>query len=458
MSSRFATESTGLVIASKGVIDVGSAWMVAMIAVLLALLAFLAVAETAFTRITRIKAQTLAGERRTKSARALAALARTPERVLNALLLAGTIALMAEAFLGAILAQRLFGGWGILVAFFVNVVLVFVIAEALPKTWAVVSTERAALATALPLAALIRLSPLAFVSRALIGLANVLLPGKGLAQGPFVSEQELLGIVDAAVEDDVIEAEERELIESIITFGDTVAREVMVPRPAMVTVPATATITDALDVAIEHGFSRVPVAGESVDDVVGIAYTKDLVRAERTGNGGDVVSGVARNAHFVPETKPVARLMREMQSDKYHLAILVDEYGGIAGLVTLEDCLEELVGDIVDEYDTEDDDVVTLSDGTLRIDGGLGISDLNDLLGVDVPDDDWDTVGGFVFGTIGHVPTPGERFVHAGYEFVAEKVDGRRVARVLVSRVDGEPAQRAPSERRATGDQQRADA
>jgi CBS domain containing-hemolysin-like protein len=317
-------------------------------------------------------------------------------------------------------------------AFVVNVVVFFVLSEALPKTWAILSPERAALLTARPMSALVRFAPLRLVSRGLIGLANILIPGKGLKKGPFVSEQELLGFVEAAAEEDVIEHEERELIESIIEFGDTVAREIMVPRPDMVTVPATATATSALDIAIEHGYSRLPVVGETTDDVLGIIYTKDLARAERTGQGDAAVTALARQARFVPETKPVARLMREMQADKIHMAMLVDEYGGIAGLVTLEDCIEELIGEINDEYDTEEPDVERLDDGELRVDGGYGIHDLAELLKRDLPDDDWDTVGGFVFGMLGHVPTAGESIEYEDHRFTAEKVEGRRVACVLV--------------------------
>jgi CBS domain containing-hemolysin-like protein len=201
----------------------------------------------------------------------------------------------------------------------------------------------------------------------------------------------------------------------------------------MVTVLGTDTVSAALDVAIEHGYSRVPVAGERVDDVVGIAYTKDLVRVERAGQGADAVAGLARPARFVPETKPVAHLMREMQAGKDHMVVVVDEYGGIVGLATLEDCIEELVGDIVDEYDVEDPEIERLPDGQFRLDGSLPIDELNDLLAVEVPDDDWDTVGGFVLGTLGHVPEEGESVEYSGHRFTAERVDGRRIALVRVS-------------------------
>ncbi len=294
-----------------------------------------------------------------------------PEKFLNPVLLTINFVQVGQAFLTTILLDELFGRWGLLLGFVLSVFILFVFTEAIPKTWAVLHSERAALVTARPILWLVRFPPLRFLTTALIGMANWLLPGKGLKQGPFVSEREFLGYVEAAAEDEVIEHEERRLIESIIEFGDTVAREVMVPRPDMVTVSAQAKITEALDLAIEHGFSRLPVVGDSVDDVLGIAYAKDLMRAEREGRGFQPVAGLARAARFVPETKPVARLMREMQAEKFHMALLVDEYGGISGLVTLEDCLEELVGEIVDEYDEEDDDVEHLPTGELKVDGGL---------------------------------------------------------------------------------------
>jgi CBS domain containing-hemolysin-like protein len=408
--------------------------MLVVIVIVLGLLMCLAVAETALNRISRVRAQALNEERHSRASRALLRLVEQPELFINPILVTVTVLQTGQAFLMSLLAGRVFDGWwGIVIVFILNVVLFFVLAEALPKTWAVLSADRAALLTARPVLALVRFPPLRAVARGLIGMANVLIPGKGLKQGPFVSERELLGIVGAAAEDEVIEHEERELIESIIEFGDTLAREIMVPRPDMVVVNASASITDALDLAIEHGFSRLPVVGESVDDVLGIAYAKDLMRVEREGRGFQPVAGMARPPRFVPETKPVARLMREMQAGHFHMCLLVDEYGDTAGLVTLEDCIEELVGDIVDEYDTAETEFERLPTGELQVDGGLSIDELNELLGVALPDEDWDTVGGFVFATLGHVPTEGESVEYAGHRFTAVKVDGRRISQVLVS-------------------------
>jgi CBS domain containing-hemolysin-like protein len=272
------------------------------------------------------------------------------------------------------------------------------------------------------------------VSRGLIGLTNVIVRGKGLERGPFVSESELLGIVEGAVDDDVIEEEERELIESIIEFGDTIAREVMVPRPDIITIPHTSSITQALDIALEHGYSRIPlVHDDEDDDVLGLAFAKDLMRAEREGRGESPATELIRPVRFIPENKPVNRLMREMQAEKFHLALVADEYGALAGLITLEDCLEELVGEIIDEHDEEDDEVQSLADGAYLVDGGMSIDDLNDLLGTNIPDDDYDTVAGFLFGTLEHVPKEGESVVRDAWRFIAAEVDGRRIRQVKVT-------------------------
>jgi len=231
----------------------------------------------------------------------------------------------------------------------------------------------------------------------------------------------------------VIEHEERELIESIIEFGDTVVREIMVPRPDMVVVPNDATVAAALDLAIEHGFSRLPVLGADESDITGLAYAKDLMGAERDGRGDAAAVDLARQVAFVPENKPVARLMRDMQAGKFHLAVVADEYGEVAGLVTLEDCLEELVGEIVDEYDDDLVEIERLADGDLLVAGGLNIDDLADALGVAIAAEDVDSVGGLIFSTLGRVPVVGDEVEVGPCRLTAVEVEGRRVRSVRVS-------------------------
>ena len=419
----------------------GTDWiLLAVVVVLLAVSAGMALAETSLTRTSRVKALSLQEEGR-RGARQLARLADHPEHFLNTVLLLVLVCQLVSATLVGIIADHWFGALGVVVAAVFEVVVIFVFAEALPKNWAVHNPERAALASAPAVDAVVRFPLVRVVSNAMIGLANLFIRPR--RHGATVSESELLAMADVAMEDEVIETEERALIHSIIEFGDTIVREVMRPRPDMVTVESDRTVSEALGAAMGAGFSRLPVHNGNVDDVSGIAYAKDLIRAEREGHGQEPVGNYTRPAHFVPETKQVSRLMREMQERKFHQAIVVDEYGGTAGLVTLEDLIEELVGEIVDEYDVEEPPFEELGDGEVSVSARLAVDELNERLDTDLPEGDWDTVGGLLFNVLGRVPAQGESVDVDGLHLVAERVQGNRVGRIRVTRV---PAGAPPAE------------
>ena len=406
-------------------------WMLVAIVVLLLIAMATAVAETSIVRISRAKAAGLSEDGRPGS-KALRELVDAPERWINALLLVALVCQLVQATLTGILASNLFGPWGVAIATFFNVVLVFVLAEAAPKTWALQHSERAALMSSRPVKLMVELWPLRMIARALIGLTNVILPGKGLKQGPFVSEEELLAVAAEAAESNQIEHDERRLIESIIEFGDTVVREVMVPRPDMVCVQHDFRVADVMEVVLLNGYSRVPVLGEGIDDVIGLVFAKDLMRAERDGREDEAVTGLVRPARAVPETKPVSELLREMQADQFHMAIVIDEYGGTAGLVTLEDLIEELVGEIVDEFDTEDARIEPIPTGGVRVSGSLTIDDANDLLVVKLPEGDYDTVSGLVLSGLGRLAATGDTVEVTGARLTVERVQGRRIMRVRI--------------------------
>lgn len=413
-------------------------WMVVAIVVLLLFSIVLAVAETSLTNISKVKAQALVDEGRPGAER-LHEVVGDLEHYLNGVLLVVLVCQLVQATLVGVVAERVFGGLGVAVATLVNVVVVFVLAEAAPKTWTLQHPERAGLLAAPVVSAIGGFAPVRLLARLLIGLTNVILPGKGLRKGPWVSEEELLALADAAVEGEVLEGGERDLIESIIDFGDTVAREIMVPRTDMVAMEEHFRISDVVEMLILNGMSRFPVYRDSVDDITGIVYAKDLMRAERDGRGQDTVVGLMRPPMFVPETKRVAELLREMQATKTHIAIVVDEYGGTAGLATLEDLLEELVGDIHDEFDTASPEYRRVDDRTVIVfDPTVNVDDLNSGVDLDLPegDGDWDSVGGLVFSLLGHAPNVGDRVEVEGYRLVVEKVDGRRVAKVRIVVVD----------------------
>ena len=333
----------------------------------------------------------------------------------------------------------MFGAAGVAIGVTLNVIVFFVLAEAVPKTYGLVHPVRGATLTARPINALTSFYPLRIISQWLIKLTNAIVRGKGLAAGPFISEQEFLGIVEAAAHDAVIEHEERELIESVIEFGDTVVREVMVPRPDVVTINDDLTISEAIDIVVEHQLSRLPVLradDDDQDDLVGVVYAKDLIAAERTGRGSESIKSSMHTVRVVPETKLVSELMRQMQQDKFHLAMVADEYGLLAGLVTLEDCLEELVGEIGDEHDEDDTSVQRQPNGDFLIAGVTTIDRLNELFETEISDLEYDTVGGLVFGLLGHVPAVGESVNKDQIKFRVEELDGRRIQIVRVSLVE----------------------
>jgi len=412
--------------------------LVVVIVVLLAVSGLLALAETSLVRMNRIKAKSMVDERR-RGARQLARLIENPAKFLNPILLLVLICQLVSATLVGVVAEHLLGGIGVLVGAAFEVIVIFVFFEAVPKNWAVHNPERAALFSAPIVTVVVRFPPIRFVSSLLIGLANLIIGRQGESDDgirpSYITDSELKAMADVAHEEHVIEHQERAFIHSIIDFGDTVAREVMVPRPDMVTVEGDKSITEALETALGAGFSRIPVHGGQIDDIEGIAYTKDLMRAERVGGGEEPVRGSARPAVFVPESKEVSALLRQMQEEKIHMAIVVDEYGGTAGLVTLEDLLEELVGDIVDEFDVEEPTVEKNPDGSVVVSARYTVDDADELLGADLPQGAWDTVGGLMLDLAGRVPAEGDSVEVDGFRLTALEVRGRRIGRVRIEPV-----------------------
>ncbi len=412
-------------------------WMLFAIAVLLIALTFLSLAEMSLSRITKQKAQALL-DQNSKRAKIILRLAADPTKWVNPLLLTVNIFQTVQATLTGIVAGRLFAAPGVAIGVTLNVIVFFVLAEAVPKTYGLIHPVRGATLTAIPVHALTSFYPLRMISQGLIKLTNAIVRGKGLAAGPFISEQEFLGIVEAAAHDSVIEHEERELIESVIEFGDTVVREIMVPRPDVVTINDDLTISQAINIIVEHQLSRLPVLradDDDQDDLVGVVFAKDLIAAERAGRGNESIKSSLHTVEVVPETKPVSELMRQMQQDKFHLAMVADEYGLLAGLVTLEDCLEELVGEIGDEHDEDDTSVQRQPNGDLLVAGVTTIDKLNEILESEISTEDYDTVGGLVFGELGHVPEVGETVIQDRWKFRVEDLDGRRIQIVRISSV-----------------------
>jgi CBS domain containing-hemolysin-like protein len=417
-------------------------------AIVLVLLAGLAsMTDAALATVSPARAAEMAKEGQ-RGATALAAVASDVVRHLNLLLLLRLLCELTATTLVALVCVDTYGaGWRAALVTAGSMTLVsFVVVGVAPRTVGRQHAYAVGKATA-PLVRWIGrvLNPLASL---LILIGNAVTPGRGFPEGPFGSQVELRELVDLAEQRGVVEHGERDMIHSVFALGDTIAREVMVPRTEMVWIESSKTVQQALFLFLRSGFSRIPVIGESVDDVLGVLYLKDVVRHTQSGDAtAQSVADLMRPATFVPESKPVDDLLSEMQAARTHLVIVVDEYGGTAGLVTIEDILEEIVGEITDEYDVERPPVETLEDGSVRVTARLPIEDLGEIFGVELPADEVETVGGLLAQTLGRVPIPGASVDVGGLHLIAEGTTGRRnrIDSVLVRRAEQSHTDAAPA-------------
>ncbi len=407
-----------------------------VLALLLVLLAGVLVgSETAIGRVSRSQVEELARDN-VRGAERLARLLEDRPRYVNALLFLSTVSTVTATVLVGFVAVDMLaaqGGWpawaALLLTIVVMVVVSYVALGVAPRTLG----RQHATSIALRTAGIARLSAalLGPLTNLLILLGNALTPGRGYREGPFATQAELREMVDLAEADSLIEDTERQMIHSVFELGDTFVKEVMVPRTEVVFIEQEKTLRQALSLGLRSGFSRIPVTGEGPDDVVGIVYLKDVVRRlfdSRESQDTEKVSALMRAPYFVPDSKQVDELLTEMQAARVHMAIAVDEYGGTAGIVTIEDILEEIVGEIDDEYDTAAPEVVALDDGTYRVSSRMHVEDFAELIGihVDGEEEGVDTVLGLMAKRLGRVPIPDATVEVDGWVLRAEQGAGRR--------------------------------
>jgi putative hemolysin len=414
--------------------------VVALVA-LIAMAAYLAASETALMRVSRIRVRYLV-EKKVSKAERLERLVEDPDWFLPPLLLMVLAVQLSAASLATWIATRISHnpGIGVILGTAVVTILMFIFGELIPKAAASHNSEKVALrVTRFVTISSKLLRPIALLfQEAAKGVLRIFGISGATVELMVSDEGEIKAMVSEAERHDVIEEEEKEMIHSVFEFGDTVAREVMVPRPDMVTLPETATVRDALVLTIDYGYSRIPVYRESLDEVVGILYAKDLMKHLREGQLDTGIAGMARDAYFIPETKVLSDLLKELQKRKVHMAVAVDEYGTVTGLVTIEDLLEEIVGEIFDEFDREVELVEQLAPSKYSLDARVPIDDLNELIGTELPSEDVDTVGGLVLKVLGEVPKQGESLVFSGVAFTVEKVKNNRISKLIVEIIKDE--------------------
>jgi CBS domain containing-hemolysin-like protein len=418
-------------------------WIAIVVAIACVLLASLIVAaEAAFASVSKARAESLAADG-SRSGKRLQQMVADRAPFLNTLLFVRILLEVTATVLVAIVYVAHFGQlWQqILFPVLTMVAVSFIVLGVAPRTLGRQHVDKVALAASGPVNLLATV--LGPIPQLMIVIGNVLTPGRGFADGPFSSEAELRELVDIAEASDVIEAGERKMIHSVFELGDTIVKEVMVPRTEMVYIERTKSLRQGVSLALRSGFSRIPVIDDDLDDVVGILYLKDVIRRmydNPKAQTSETVESLMRPPTFCPDSKPVDELLQEMQLNRSHVVIVIDEFGGTAGLATIEDVLEEIVGEIVDEYDQEVPPVTELGEHRFRVSARLPIDDLGELFGLKVDDEDVDTVLGLMAKVLDKVPIPGSLVQWEGIELVAERGAGRRhsIQTVLASLVDEE--------------------
>ena len=417
-----------------------SAYAIAAIILLLSFAGFLAATESALTSISRVLIEQLESKR---GGELLRRFSQQPAKYLNVILLVRkTCELTATVLLASILLRNYSSAQAMSLTVLIMVIVSYVVVGVGPRTlgkqhphtWA-----RAGIGVAFFLAFI--LGP---VTKLLIAIGNAITPGVGFRTGPFTNEAELRDLVDQAHERGLVESDEHEMIHSVFELGDTLVRELMVPRTEMVWIEKDKSLRQALSLALRSGFSRVPVIGENLDRIIGIAYVKDLAKRTLDHHEAETTERVEqhmRPATFVPESKIAADLLKEMQRDQIHLAIVVDEYGGTAGIITIEDILEEIVGEIADEFDDGVEAFTWISEGKARAKATLHIEDLADELDIEISEEDFedvDTIGGLMAQKLGRVPIAGSTITVGQYLITSERPVGRRrrISSVLIEKIE----------------------
>jgi putative hemolysin len=437
-----------------GAVNLGELWHQAsrgpvlplvLMAVLLGFSSLYSMGETAFMALSRARARQLS-ERGGASAKLIEDMVAEPNRVLGTVLVGNNLANIAASAIATALFIGAFGPSAVTVATLVMTVVILLVSEITPKTYAAHNPDVVALRLVRFLNASARLFTPVVRALTAVGVGVIRAAGGKVEGGKFVTEDEIRTLVDVGEEQGLLEAEEREMIQGIFELGDTVVREVMVPRIDIDAVEDDATLEDAWRLVIHSGHSRVPVYHDTIDDIVGVIYARDILAFIKERPPETRVAELMRPAYYVPETKKVDELLADFRRVRTHMAVVLDEYGGTAGLVTIEDLLEEIVGEIQDEYDREDAPVRQLGPDWLEADGRVTVDELREHWDIPLPDEDVDTLGGLILHLLGRAPVQGEKLRYDGLEITVTTVVGRRVKRLQIRRVPDAPAD-APTPR-----------
>lgn len=411
--------------------DPSDSWQLFVLFLLLCGSAFFSASETALMSISKIRVRHMV-EENVKKAVIIQRLVDNPSQLLGAILVGNNVVNIGASALATSLAIRLFDSAGVGIATGVMTLLILIFGEITPKSMAAQYSEKMSLAVARPIALLTKLlGPLVKVLMILTEVLIKLLGGTAKKTLPFITQEELLTIVNVGHEEGVLEGVEREMIHNVFEFGDTPSKDVMTIRADMVAVPLDITYEELMAVYKEDQFSRIPVYGENVDHIEGILYVKDLLFFEDEKSAFDITKFI-RPAYYTYEFKNTSDLFKEMRDNRVGMSIVLDEYGGTVGLVTVEDLVEEIVGDISDEYDEEEPEILVIQEDEYIVDGSSRLETVNEMIGTVLESEDFDSIGGFVIGIMGGLPEIGDTIEHDGIEFIIEAIDKNRIEKIRI--------------------------
>lgn len=402
--------------------------------VALILSALSSASETALTSVSRIKLKNLI-EEGDQRAIEIDQLLSNPNFFLSTILIVNNIAVIVASSMATVIALRFSQTLGELISTIAMSLIILIFCEITPKTAAVQNPLR----WARQLSGFVRgaawlLRPVVWALSAITNTLVRMMGGQIKHRGPFITEEELRLLVTVGEEEGVLEEEETEMIHSVFEFADTTVREVMIPRIDMVTLESDVTVDQAVDFAIQGGFSRIPVFEETIDNILGVLYVKDMLKQLREGHDTLLIRDMLRTPHFVPETKKLDDLLRDMQREHVHMVIVIDEYGSVAGLATIEDLVEEIFGEIQDEYDREENLYEKVNEYEYIVDAKMSIDDFNDLMDMELGDTDYDTLGGFLYAQLDKIPNVGDTITYEHVKFTVLNTRGRRITKVRVER------------------------
>jgi len=411
-----------------------------LIILCLILIAILSSSEVAFIAVSRIRLRNLI-DKGSSSAKTVQKIRDHHDRLFSAVILSGNLFTILATSIGTALALKIFGqDTGVIIATIVMTFLTVIFGELTPKTFAVSHAEKIALILAKPVDAYIRLiTPVVWVFNKFSNFIIRLFGGEIKPAPKFMTEEEMKAMISLGEEEGVLEKEEKKMLHNVFEFGDKKVSEVMVPRTEIVAIPENSVVADALRLVSERGYSRYPVIKETVDNIVGILYMKDILRKMATDEitPQTPIKNLIREAYYIPESKMVTALLDDMQKNKFQIAIIIDEHGGTAGLITLEDIMEEIVGGLQDEFEAieAEKEVEVIDENTFVVSGSTGLDEINELVGTDLKSEEFNTIGGFLFGLFGHLPKAGEQLRYQDLRFLVLEMDGRKIEKIKITRL-----------------------